>query len=154
MPPRSSPAKGIWLALIASLSLGAAGCSSDDIQFNGGIFDAVGLSDAGKTKGGDPKLAERAPLVVPPSLDRLPPPGEAPPPAQIADIKDPDEQKKLSQADLEAKQAEYCKVNYEDAIKHGDETTAANAEGPLGPCRKSVLTAIKKWNQEDEVEGQ
>ena len=27
-------------------------------------------------------------------------------------------------------------------------------EGPLGPCRKSVLTAIKKWNEEDEAEGQ
>jgi hypothetical protein len=154
MPPRSSPANGIWLALVASLSLSVAGCSSDDIQFNGGIFDAVGLSDAGKAKGGDPKLAERAPLVVPPTLDRLPPPGEAPQPTQIADIKDPDAQKKLSQAELEAKQAEYCKVNYEQATAHGDEATAANAEGPLGPCRKSVLTAIKKWNEEDVVEGQ
>ena len=141
--------------MAACVAFGLAGCSSDDIQFNGGIFDAVGLSDAGKTKGGDPKLAERAPLVVPPSLDRLPAPGEAPQPAQIADIKDPDAQKKLSQAELEAKQAAYCKVHYDDAIKHGDEATAVNAEGPMGPCRKSVLSAIKKWNQEGETtEGQ
>ena len=27
-------------------------------------------------------------------------------------------------------------------------------EGPMGPCRKSVLTAIKKWNEDDETEGQ
>ena len=141
--------------MAACVALGLAGCSSDDIQFNGGIFDAVGLSDAGKAKGGDPKLAERAPLVVPPSLDRLPAPGEAAQPAQIADIKDPDAEKKLSQAELEAKQAEYCKVNYDDAIKHGDEATAVNAEGPMGPCRKSVLSAIKKWNEEGETtEGQ
>ncbi len=152
MPPRSSPAKGIWLALVASLSLGVAGCSSDDIQFNGGIFDAVGLSDAGKTKGGDPKLAERAPLVVPPSLDRLPPPGEAPPPSQIADIKDPDAAKQKSRAELEAQQEAYCAKNYDDAKMRGEE--AAMVEGPLGPCRKSVLTAIKKWNEEDVVEGQ
>ena len=138
--------------MAACLALGVAGCGSDDIQLNGGIFDAVGLNDTKKS--GDPKLAERAPLVVPPSLDRLPAPGEAPQPAQIADIKDPDAMKKLSQADLEAKQAEYCKVNYDQAIAHGDEATAANAEGPMGPCRKSVLTAIKKWNQEDETEGQ
>ena len=138
--------------MAACLALGVAGCSSDDIQFNGGIFDAVGLNDTKKT--GDAKLAERAPLVVPPSLDRLPTPGEAPQPAQIADIKDPDAQKKLSQAELEAKQAEYCKVNYDQAIAHGDEGTAANAEGPMGPCRKSVLTAIKKWNGEEETEGQ
>ena len=136
--------------LAACLTLGIAGCGTDDIQFNGGIFDAVGLSDAGKTRGGDPKLAERAPLVVPPSLDRLPPPGEAPPPTQIADIKDPDAQKKLAQAELEAKQAEYCKVNYDQAMAHGDEATAINATGPMGPCRKSVLTAVKKWNGEDE----
>ena len=140
--------------LAACLTLGIAGCGTDDIQFNGGIFDAVGLSDAGKTKGGDPKLAERAPLVVPPSLDRLPPPGEAPQPAQIADIKDPDAQQKLSQAELEAKQAEYCKVNYDQAMAHGDEATAINATGPMGPCRKSVLTAVKKWNGDDEAEGQ
>jgi hypothetical protein len=140
--------------MTACLALGLAGCSSDDIQLNGGIFDAVGLNDTKKS--GDPKLAERAPLVVPPSLDRLPAPGEAPQPAQIADIKDPDALKKLSQADLEAKQAEYCKVNYDQAMAHGDEATAANAEGPMGPCRKSVLTAIKKWNGEgqEETEGQ
>lgn len=139
--------------MAAGLALGVAGCGTDDIQFNGGIFDAVGLNDTKKS--GDPKLAERAPLVVPPSLDRLPAPGEAPQPAQIADIKDPDAQKKLSQAELEAKQAAYCKVHYDDAIKHGDEATAVNAEGPMGPCRKSVLSAIKKWNQEGETtEGQ
>ena len=107
--------------LAACLTLGIAGCGSDDIAFNGGIFDAVGLSDAGKAKTGDPKMAERAPLVVPPSLDRLPAPGEAAPSSQIADIKDPDEEKKLSQAELQAKQDEYCKVNYDDPKARGDE---------------------------------
>jgi hypothetical protein len=137
--------------LAACLALGVAGCSSDDIQFNGGIFDAVGLNDTKKT--GDAKLAERAPLVVPPSLDRLPPPGEAPQPAQIADIKDPDAQKKLSHAELEAKQAEFCRKNYDDPLSRGDESVTS-VEGPMGPCRKSVLTAIKKWNGEEETEGQ
>ncbi len=61
------------------------------MELNGGIFDAVGLNDAKKV--GDPKLAERAPLVVPPSLDRLPPPGETPAPTEIAGIKDPDASK-------------------------------------------------------------
>jgi hypothetical protein len=139
--------------LAACLTVGVAGCGADDIQFNGGIFDAVGLSDAGKSKGGDPKLAERAPLVVPPSLDRLPPPGEAPPPSQLADIKDPDAAKAVSRAELEAKQAEYCKVNYDNVKARGDDS-ADSAAGPLGPCRKSVLTAVKKWNGDDEAEGQ
>ncbi len=153
MPPRSRPARSLLPLLAACLTLGIAGCGSDDIAFNGGIFDAVGLSDAGKAKTGDPKMAERAPLVVPPSLDRLPAPGEAAPSAQIADIKDPDEEKKLSRAEQEAKQDEFCKKNYEDPLARGDESVTSVA-GPLGPCRKSILTAVKKWNEEDVPEGQ
>ena len=151
MPPRSRPASSILPVIAACCAaLFAAGCSSDDVQLNGGIFDAVGLNDA-KPKG-DPKIAERAPLVVPPSLDRLPTPGEAPAPTQIADIKDHDAAKQQSREELEKQQAAYCEKNYDDPMRRGEEVSMV--EGPLGPCRKSVLTAIKKWNQEDETEGQ
>ena len=146
MPPRSR----LLPLLAAGLTLSMAGCGTDDIQFNGGVFDAMGLNDAKKT--GDPKLAERAPLVVPPSLDRLPAPGEAPPPSQIAGINDPDAAKQKSREEQEKQQAEYCEKNYDGAIRRGEE--AASVEGPLGPCRKSVLTAIKKWNAEDDTGSQ
>ena len=138
-------------ALLASvIGFGLAGCSADDIQFNGGIFDAVGMSDSTKTKSKEPKLAERAPLVVPPSLDRLPEPGSTPPPdTAIAGIKDPDEAKTASKEELQRRQDEYCKVNYEQAKQRGDDTTADNAVGPLGPCRGSVLNAMKNWNSEE-----
>jgi hypothetical protein len=121
----------------------------DDVQFNGGVFDAVGLSDSSRVKAKEPKLAERAPLVVPPTLDQLPQPGseEAAQP-QVADIKDPDQVQVASKAALEREQTEYCKVNYEQALARGDEATALNAAGPLGPCRKSVLTSLKKWNSD------
>jgi hypothetical protein len=122
----------------------------DDVQLNGGIFDAVGLNDA-KPKG-DPKIAERAPLVVPPSLDRLPAPGEAPAPSQIAGINDPDAAKQKSREELEKQQAVFCEKNYDDPMRRGEEV--AMVEGPLGPCRKSVLTAIKKWNAEDDTGSQ
>ena len=144
--------KGVVLAVPLCLALGAGGCSMDDVQFNGGIFDAVGLSDSAKAKlrSSEPQIAERAPLVVPPSLERLPAPGEQP---QAQDqklaIQDADEVKKVSKEELERKQAEFCKVNYDQAMGRGDETTALNAEGPLGPCRPSVLTSIKKWNAAD-----
>ena len=150
MPPRSRPASAILPLVAAGLTLAMGGCGTDDIQFNGGIFDAVGLNDA-KPKG-DPKLAERAPLVVPPSLDRLPAPGEAPPPAQIAGINDPDAAKQKSRAELEKQQAEFCEKNYDDPMRRGEEVSMV--EGPLGPCRKSVLTAIKKWNAEDDTGSQ
>jgi hypothetical protein len=133
--------------LAVVIGFGLAGCSQDDIQFNGGIFDAVGLSDTTKVKSKEPKLAERAPLVVPPTLDRLPEPGSTPAPdTAIAGIQDPDEAKTASKEELQRRQDEYCKVNYEQAKQRGDETTADNAVGPLGPCRASVLNAIKSWN--------
>jgi hypothetical protein len=142
-----SPKTRLLRAIAVAIGLALAGCSSDDIQFNGGIFDAVGLSDATKVKAKEPKLAERAPLVVPPTLGQLPQPGsQAPDEPQVADIKDPDVAKVASKEEMERRQAEYCKVNYEQALARGDEATALNAVGPLGPCRASVLTAIKKWN--------
>jgi hypothetical protein len=151
MPPRSRPASSI-LPVIAACSAAflVAGCSMDDVQLNGGIFDAVGLNDTKKS--GDPKLAERAPLVVPPSLDRLPAPGEAPPPTQIAGINDPDAAKQKSREELEKQHAEFCEKNYNDPMRRGEEVSMV--EGPLGPCRKSVLTAIKKWNAEDDTGSQ
>lgn len=153
MPPKFRPATFAVPFVCAGLTLALAACGTDDIQLNGGIFDAVGLSDAGKTKASDPKLAERAPLVVPPSLDRLPAPGEASSePQQIAGINDPDAAKAKSRAELEKQQAEYCQKNYTDAQIRGEE--ASMVEGPLGPCRPSVLSAIKKWNKGDDEAAQ
>ena len=151
MLPRSCSASHFLPALAACLTVALAGCGTDDIQFNGGIFDAVGLSDSAKVKSHDPKLAERAPLVVPPSLDRLPPPGQGTEPAnqQIADIKDPDAMKKASREEREAAQAEFCKKNYEEVKRRGDDS-ADSVVGPAGPCRPSVLTAIKNYNKSDD----
>ncbi len=150
MSVRIGLSKGIVLAIASALTLGVAGCSGDDVQFNGGVFDMVGLSDSAKAKtpSGDPKLAERAPLVVPPSLDRLPAPGPAPESPQIAGIQDPDEAKVASHEELQRKQDAYCEVNYKQAMQRGDETTALNATGPLGSCRPSVLNAIKKLQRQ------
>ncbi len=91
---------------------------------------------------------------MPPSLERIPEPGK-PADAQaaqasLAALNDPDSKAKKSRAELEKQQAAYCKVHYEDAKVRGDDT-ADLAEGPLGPCRGSVLTAIKKWNGEGEA---
>jgi hypothetical protein len=149
MTLRSSLPGRALLAVI--IGFGLAGCSQDDIQFNGGIFDAVGLSDSTKVKAKEAKVAERAPLVVPPTLDRLPEPGSAPTAdtTAIAGIKDPDEMKTASKEERQRRQDEYCKVNYEQAKQRGDDTTADNAVGPLGPCRGSVLNAIKNWNSDE-----
>jgi hypothetical protein len=154
MPPRSRPARSFLSLLSACVALAAAGCSAGDVELNGGVFDAVGIGSNSVKKTSDPKLAERAPLVVPPALDRLPAPGSEPaPPAEIAGIKDPDAAKAKSREELEKQQAEFCAKNYDDARMRGEE--ADMVAGPLGPCRKSVLTAIQQWNKaEDEAAGQ
>jgi hypothetical protein len=145
--------KSVLILGVAPLALLLGGCAADDIEFNGGLFNMIGLG-GNKTKSGEPKMAARAPLVVPPTLDRLPEPGTPPEAANdaVAVLNDPDKAAKVSKAELERQQAEYCKKHYELAKAHGDETAADLATGPLGPCRASVITAIEKWNKEDEEE--
>jgi hypothetical protein len=90
----------------------------------------------------------RTPLVVPPSTASLPSPG-TPPEAAAADVtaalNDPDRKVVVDQATLQKRQDEYCAKNYDPARAAGD-ASADSIEGPLGPCRPSVLSAVKKWN--------
>jgi hypothetical protein len=129
-------------AVACALVLG--GCAADEVELNGKIFDAMGLNT--KTKTTEPKLAARAPLVMPPNPERVPEPGLPPEgqAAELAALQDPDAKAKTSRAELERQQAEYCKKNYELAKAHGD-NDADLAAGPLGPCKPSILTAIKQW---------
>lgn len=142
---------GARLACLALFPLAVAGCSGDDIEFNGKIFDAIGLNNTSKSA--EPKVAARAPLVMPPNLERVPEPG-TPPEAlhgDIAALNDPDKANTVSRAELERQQAEYCKVHYQQAKARGD-GNADLAHGPLGSCRGSVLTAIQNWTKDDEEE--
>jgi hypothetical protein len=136
-------------AVLALAFAGLGGCSADDVQLNGKIFDAVGMN-TGSAPRKTPKLAERAPLVVPPSLDKLPEPGTGDgAQGAIADVKDHDEKFKVSRADREREQQEYCKVHYTDAKIRGDQDWET-AAGPLGPCRGSILNAVSNWNKSDD----
>lgn len=49
-----------------------AGCG-DAIQYNGKVFDVLGVN--GTTKPKDARVIDRAPLVLPPDTSRLPAPG-------------------------------------------------------------------------------
>lgn len=135
----------ITLATFVAVAVG--GCSMDDVELNGGIFDAVGVG-AGQPKSAEPNLAARTPLVVPPSTASLPAPG-TPPEATATDVTvaldDPDRKVVVDKAELEKQQTAYCSKHYDTAKASGD-ASADSIEGPLGPCRASVLTAIKKWN--------
>lgn len=143
------------VALLAAAALAVGGCSADDVELNGSVFNAIGFN---QPKAQEPKLAARTPLTVPPTTDRLPAPGQ---PAEAkaidmtASINDPDRAATVNKAELERQQAEYCKKNYELAKAHGD-NDADYATGPLGPCRGSILSAVQKWNsgEKETVEGE
>lgn len=135
-------------AVIAAVVAGAflAGCAADDVEFNGKLFELAGLNNVGK-KGSSTELVPRTGLVVPPDLNKLPDP-DKPVVVNHADaaldlINDPDRAKVVSQEELERRQIEACKP-YELAKMRG-EAEAELIEGPLGPCRKSVLTAVGGW---------
>lgn len=134
-------------ALMLALA-GIGGCSADDVQLNGKIFEATGLSTSSAPKK-TPKMAERAPLIVPPSLDKLPEPGTGEAATAISEVKDHDDKYRVSKADLEREQAAYCKIHYEDAKIRGDQEYDV-AAGPLGRCRGSVLNVISNVNKSDD----
>lgn len=136
---------------LLSTGLLLTGCGSGDVELNGKIFDAMGVSSATQPKEREPKVAARTGLVVPPNTGSLPEPGSGRAPeaeADIALINDPDRKKTLDKAELERRQAEYCRVNYEIPKARGD-ASADDATGPLGPCRATFLSAMKKWSGQE-----
>ena len=139
------------MALVSVCTLSIAACAPGDVQLNGKVFEMLGSA----TGIGDPekeaKLEARPGLVVPPGLDKLPAPGEnAVPDGDLAQIQDFDRKKVADKSALEAKQREYCKVNYEQAKQRGDNTTADLAVGPTGPCRPSAMGLIDTINGEKQ----
>lgn len=128
-----------------------AGCAPGDVELQGKIFDAMGVAGTQQGGGRKVKLADRAPLVLPPDSSHLPPPGETGSTDALAAIDDPDRKKIRTKAELEKQQAEYCRVNYELPKARGDQS-ADSATGPLGPCKQSIFTALQKWNSSGDDE--
>jgi hypothetical protein len=151
-PTSRRPSARLLSAAAVLFTFAMAGCSADDVQLNGKLFDAVGINSM-SSKSAEPKMAERSPLVMPPNPERVPEPGKPPESvaSDVAALQDPDKVATLSRAEKERQQEEYCKVNYEQAKQRGDDTAADLAEGPLGPCKGSLLTAIKNWNKGEDA---
>jgi hypothetical protein len=131
---------------VACAALSLAGCSAGDVQLNGKVFDMLGSATGLSAGDKEITVAPRSGLVLPPSTGSLPEPGSASvPDGQLAQIVDHDRKKVVDKSALAAKQAEYCKVNYEQAKLRGD-STADLATGPAGPCRPSALGLIDDIN--------
>ncbi len=135
MPSHPCGSRTLAAACVAVCLLLAA--CADGVQLEGKVFDWMGVSPSAlEVSKSEPKLADRAPLVVPPSVTRLPEPGTGQPPANtdIAALKDPDLRRKAAAAERERLHLAYCRgeVQWKDkALNPGG--MGAN-RSPYGPC--------------------
>lgn len=67
----SCPGRAAALAAGLACALALGGCGG--VEFQGRVFDAMGLSSTGPEP--DVRMAERPPLLLPPDTKALPPPG-------------------------------------------------------------------------------
>src|SRR5262245_56340793 len=110
MPGRQIRVAG-WVAgaAVASTIL-LCGCARG-IDLNGKVFDWMGISPAAQeARRYEPKLAERAPLVMPPNVNRLPQPGsERTPDPQMAWPDDPEQRKVREAQERQRLHEAYCR---------------------------------------------
>src|SRR5690606_21058701 len=124
-------------AIMAPLVL--SGCGFDDVQFNGAVFEAMGLANNGKSRE-EPKLPPRAGIVLPPDTEQLPEPGSVqvatPPPGEAWPV-DPEERQVAAAEELDRQHQEFCREALWRARAAGQ--TDAQITGPKGSCNPSIL---------------
>jgi len=139
---RAKTSIGRMSTAVALLAL--AGCGGvDGVQFEGKMFEAVGLTGA-LGKRAEPKTEARAPLVLPPATEKLPEPGQlaaAPAQPHIAWPDDPDKRKAANESAKKTAQAEYCRDGNWKEKAMGDEIGAKS--GPSGACG-SIFSVLGK----------
>lgn len=137
----------ICAAAAVASALVLNGCGGvDGVEFNGKIFDWLGVSDAAQQKS-EPKMADRAPLVVPPNVTRLPDPGSGrTSDEQVAALNDPELRKQAAAKERQRLHEAYCRgdIQWKDkAFKPQD--VGAN-RSPYGTCGAlgNITTNINK----------
>lgn len=136
----STRTKSLAAVLIAGMVSACSGADSG-VEFNGKIFDAVGMNGLGK-KAAEPRLAERAPLVPPPRTDSLPAPGAVgTPPAHMAWPDDPDRKKRTVAANDNRDWSKYCADPMIGATDHAKATRDAKCMEKQG----GVLGIASSW---------
>ncbi len=130
--------------MVGVMLLALPGCGGlDGVDFNGKIFDAVGLTGS-LSKRAEPRTEARAPLVLPPASEQLPEPGQlAAGPAQphIAWPDDPDKKRAASESAKKTAQTEFCRDGNWKEKAMGDEI--ASRDGPTGTCG-SIFSVLGK----------
>lgn len=136
--------RSILVASAALLAVGLSACGGmDGVELNGRLFDVMGVSDAAqKANAREPKMTERAGLVMPPDPNRLPEPGSGAPEQDVAVLlDDPDRKRQAEVAEKARLHREYCsgqRTWKQDAFNKDRGATTS----PFGPC--TAIGAILK----------
>lgn len=123
-----------WIAggMVASTLL-LSGCA-DGLDLNGKVFDWMGVSKAAQdARRTEPKLAERAPLVMPPNSNKLPEPGSGIEPTNIAFPDDPEQRKAREAKERERLHMAYCRgdIQWKERALNKE---SGPPRSPYGPC--------------------
>lgn len=145
--------RGCGFALAVASSLVLSGCADGGLELNGKVFDWIGISPSAiAARRDEPKLAERAPLVLPPDSTRLPEPGTG----QTAHTAqsttawpdDPDQRKSREAKERERLHQAYCRgeMQWKDrALNPGDINVP---KSPYGPCTLFGDAVINNVNKQ------
>ena len=127
---------------LAALVTGTAllgGCS-DGVEINSPLLNSLGVATGAIGTKEEPQLKPRAPLVMPPSTQRLPEPGQAPAAtAAVADPawpKDKDQDRVAAAAEKQRQHREYCRDgNWKERAM---DSNAGGMQGPNGSCNTII----------------
>jgi hypothetical protein len=139
----------ISTAAVVVSGLALSGCAGyDGVELNGKLFDMMGVSTSSQdNRQRDPKMADRPPLVVPPSVTRLPEPGSGKAiSTDVAALNDPELRKAIESKDRERLHLAYCRGELQWREKALDPNTSAKS--PYGPCPNLVNTITGKTNKQ------
>jgi hypothetical protein len=126
---------------VASLTWVLVGCGAvDGVELNGKIFDWMGVSPtAQEANRREPRLADRAPLVLPPDSAPLPEPGSGQPSAVAVD--DVDQRRQRDARERERLHLAYCRgeINWQERVL--DKSNDSPPRSPYGPCPSLISGA-------------
>lgn len=124
------------IAAVAVTSALALSACSDGIQLEGKVFDWMGISSSAlDAKSRDPKMAARAPLVVPPNTNRLPEPGSGKSDdTDLAALNDPERKKQAAAKERERLHLAYCRGEIQWKERALEPDKAGANRSPYGPC--------------------
>ncbi len=124
-------------ALALAVAITVSGCGGYDLELKGGVFDLLGVNDGPR---GEPKMANRAGLVIPPSTASLPAPAPAPNLAIAANGEpfpiNPEDAKRTKLANIADEHRKFCEKARE-RVASG--LTDDLESSPYGACHESVL---------------